>query len=285
MLLGSVAAAGRTAPAARATGIDVTILGCGSAPPQPDTPASGLLVRSGDGTLLLDCGPGVIAALGRRLDPRRLDAVVISHLHADHFLDLVGLRYLFPWRGLPRPVVRVLLPPGGRDRIAALERAIGERPGFLGEALELVEFDPGSEVCVGGLALSFVAARHYVPSWGLRLQAADGTLLVYAGDTGPNPGLAAGARGAALLILEATLADPFEDDPVRGHLTAPEALAAACEASARRLLVTHFPSLRRPALEAWAAAASTPERPVLVARPGLRLRVREHLGGAPRRAG
>lgn len=254
-----------------ATGLEIVVFGAGPVQPQSDTPASGILVRRGDDAVLLDCGPGVIGPLRRELDPRRLRGVVISHLHADHFLDLVGLRYLFPWRGLPRPVLPVFLPPGGRERLAALETAISERPGFLGEALDLRELEPGARLQIGSLCLDFVAGRHYVPAWGVRIRDAAGASVLYTGDTGPSEHLARAAAGVDLLIVEATLADPGEDDEERGHLTAEEALAIADRAGAGRVLLTHFASTRRAALARLARGAG---RPVLLARPGLRLEVR-----------
>ena len=91
----------------------LTILGHGPAPTQPDTPASGILLEAGDTSVLFDCGQGVIRNLQRLLDPRDLSAIVIGHMHADHYLDLAGLRYLFPWGERAVRRLPVHLPPGG----------------------------------------------------------------------------------------------------------------------------------------------------------------------------
>src|SRR4029077_13669015 len=96
----------------------LTVLGCGPAAPQPDTPASGLLVESGSSAILLDCGQGVAAQLVRRIEPDRLSAVIIGHMHADHFIDLSALRYRFPWGDRSAVRLPVLLPPGGITQFA-----------------------------------------------------------------------------------------------------------------------------------------------------------------------
>lgn len=249
----------------------LTVLGCGPAAAQPDTPASGLLVETGGGAILLDCGQGVAAGLVSRLEPGALSAVVIGHMHADHFIDLSALRYRFPWAGRPERRLPVLLPPGGMARLAALAEVVSERPGFFDDAFEVVEYDPAGRLDLAGLSLGFVPGDHYVPAWGVELTAADGVRLVYAGDTGPNPELVRRARGADLLVCEATLATAAEDDPGRrGHLSLEEALDHARAAAVGRLLVTHYPSARRPEMEARIARGG---EAAMVARPGLRLEV------------
>ncbi|MDP9483879.1 MAG: MBL fold metallo-hydrolase [Chloroflexota bacterium] len=241
----------------------LTVLGCGPAAPQPDTPASGLLVQSGSTAILLDCGQGVAARLLGRLEPAALSAVVIGHMHADHFIDLAALRYSFPWGESSAERLPVLLPPGGLARFAQLAGVVSERPGFFDDAFDVHEYDPAVERRVGDLELSFVPGRHYVPAWGVALRATDGTRLVYAGDSGPNPDLVAAARGANLLVCEATLGSAADDDQARrGHLSLDEAIDHAQRAAAARLLVTHYPSARREAMSErlaklgeWAALA------------------------------
>lgn len=262
--------------------VRLTVLGCGPAAPQPDTPASGLLVESDSTAILLDCGQGVAARLVGRMDPAALSAVVIGHMHADHFIDLAALRYAFAWGGRSAERLPVLLPPGGRRVFAELAGVVSERPGFFDDAFDVSEYDPAAEVRVGDLELSFVPGDHYVPAWGVALRAADGTRLVYAGDTGPNPGLVAAAQAADLLVCEATLGSAADDDPARrGHLSLDEALDHAERAAAAQLLLTHYPSARREkmterlvGLGDWAVIA----RPDLVVEVG-------HGSAPPTRAG
>ena len=105
----------------------LTIIGAGTSAPQPETPASGILVETASTALLIDCGQGVIRGLMAHRDPRDLDAIIVGHLHADHYIDLVSLRYLMPWTGFTGRRIPVLLPPGGRARVDQLAAAISER--------------------------------------------------------------------------------------------------------------------------------------------------------------
>lgn len=235
----------------------LTVLGCSTAAPHPATPAAGFLVEWGDTALLLDVGQGVIRNLQRVLDPHDLSAIVIGHMHADHYLDVVGLRYLFPW-GEPAEVpLPVHLPPGGRARFDALASAVSERVGFFDDAFDVVEYDPDAGLTVGALRVRFVRGRHYVPAWGVVVEAPDGSRLAYTGDTGPSDRVMEAARGADLLLIEAALRDPRHDDVERGHLTPEEALALALEAGVRSALLVHYAPARRAELEALCREAGS----------------------------
>jgi ribonuclease BN (tRNA processing enzyme)/MOSC domain-containing protein YiiM len=244
----------------------LTILGHGPAPTQPDTPASGVLIEAGDTAVLFDCGQGVIRALRSTMDPRSLDAIVIGHMHADHYLDLAGLRYLFPWGERAVRRLPVHLPPGGSARLEALAKAISERPSFFDDAFEISEYVEGEPLTIGHLRVKPFASRHYVPAWSMDIADRDGHRVVYAGDTGPSQRLEDVSRGADMLILEATLRDPSEDDPARGHLTAAEALDIAQRASVHRVVLTHYPSFLRETIEGCVAETRLD---VVVARPGV----------------
>ena len=99
------------------------------------------------------------------MDPHDLSAIVIGHMHADHYLDIVGLRYLYPWGragARPRPIH---LPPGGRARLDALSKAVSERDGFFDAAFDARESEPEGAFTIGELQLRVVRGRHYVPAW------------------------------------------------------------------------------------------------------------------------
>ena len=232
----------------------LTVLGCSTALPAPDAAAAGFLVEFEDTAILLDVGQGVASRLGRVADARELAGVFIGHMHADHFLDLAGLRYLFPWAGgssrLP-----VHLPPGGRSRLDDLASAISEREGFFDDAYAIDEYDPSATLTVGPLRIGFAAGRHYVPAWGISVEAPDGTRLVYTGDTGPSEPMTEFARGADVLLVEATLADATEDDTERGHLTAAEAIDLARDAEVRAARLIHYAPDRRADLDRLCATA------------------------------
>jgi ribonuclease BN (tRNA processing enzyme) len=238
----------------------LTVLGCSTAAPHPATPAAGFLVEWDTTALLLDMGQGVIRNLQRVLDPHELAAVIVGHMHADHYLDIVGLRYLYPWGvAAPRPLP-VHLPPGGRQRLDALATAVSERAGFFDAAFTLSEFDPATELHVGPLRVRFVRGRHYVPAWGVIVQAPDGSRLGYTGDTGPSDSVIAAMRDVDLLVVEAALTTPALDDEERGHLTAEEALSLARRARARSTLLVHFGPDRRAEIEALCSVSGITAR-------------------------
>ena len=241
----------------------LTVLGCSTASPDPGSPAAGYLVEWESTAILLDAGQGVIRRLETVLDPRLLTAVVIGHMHADHYLDLAGLRYLFPWGDEAPRRLPVHLPPGGRPRLDALADAISERPGFFDAAYDVGEYDPGAGLRIGPLRIRFHRGQHYVPAWGLSVEAPDGARLAYTGDTGPSRSMAAFARGADLLLVEATLRDAADDDPKRGHLTPDEAIELAADAQVRAALLVHYPPDRRRELEATCTAAGPSIRPAV----------------------
>ena len=233
----------------------LTVLGYSTAAPHPDTPTAGYLVQWGSTALLLDVGQGVIRNLQRVLDPHDLSAIVVGHMHADHYLDIVGLRYLYPW-GEPAPdPLPIHLPPGGRARLDALSRAVSERDGFFDAAFTAVEYDPDAVLQIGDLRVRFVRGRHYVPAWGVVVDAPDGARLAYTGDTGPSDSVAAGMRGADLLLVEGALGSSAHDDEERGHLTAEEAIELARAAEARAAIIVHYAPGRRADIDALCAAA------------------------------
>jgi ribonuclease BN (tRNA processing enzyme) len=234
--------------------VRLTVIGCGTSQPQPDTPASGLLVESGDTRLLLDCGQGVISRLEHHFDPRTLSGVIVGHLHADHYIDLVALRYLYPWGDRVPERLPVYLPPGGRDHMTTLAAAISERPTFFDDSYEVIDYASDDTFSVGELHARMIAGLHYVPAWGVELTDPAGQRIVYAGDTGPNDELVKIVQGADLFVCEATLASSAHDDTRRGHLTGDEALDIAQAAGVRQTLLVHFASVRRAALNEIVAA-------------------------------
>ncbi len=221
----------------------LTILGRSPASPNPGEACAGYLVSGGGARVLVDIGPGVVAQLVTHHHPDELDAVVVSHMHADHMLDLVTLRYVYPWRARPADQrLRVVLPPGSADQVLDLARGVGNARHFE-DCFRLSEHDGHSALAFGELAMQPVETQHYIPCWGFRIEA-DGSRLSYTADTAPCGGLADLADSADLLLSEATLRSLDEDaiapEP-RGHLLPAEAGVAASGGGSRRLMLTHLP--------------------------------------------
>jgi len=222
----------------------LTVLGRSPASPNPGEACAGYLVEAGGARVLLDIGPGVVSQLLRQHHPDELDAVLVSHMHADHMLDLVTLRYVFPWRARPKDQrLRVVLPPGSADQMLDLARGVGNARHFE-DCYRLSEHDGSTPLAFGGLSLSPVGMQHYIPCWGFRAEA-DGGLLAYTADTAPCGGLEHLADSADVLLSEATLRSLDEDaappEP-RGHLLPAEAGEAARDAGVKRLVLTHLPA-------------------------------------------
>jgi ribonuclease BN (tRNA processing enzyme) len=218
--------------------IRLTILGKSPSWQDRDGACSGYQVEVDEGArLLLDCGNGVFGKLRRHGEYERIDAVLLSHLHADHMLDLVPFAYALtygPKLRAERPQLHA--PPGAR---AALRRLCGSwgSETLIENAFEIREYDPAAELQLAGLRVSFRLVPHYVPSYASRLD--DGhARLVFSADCGPNEALVELAHDADLLLIEATLATPDLEDGA--HLTAAEAGDIGRRAGARRLVLTHF---------------------------------------------
>jgi ribonuclease BN (tRNA processing enzyme) len=221
----------------------LTVLGRSPASPNPGEACAGYLVEAGGSRVLVDNGPGVVAQLVRRHHPDELDAVVISHMHADHMLDLVTLRYVYPWRARPKDQrLRVIAPPGSADQLLELARGVGSARHFE-DCFRISEHDGSSAFTAGSFSLTPVRTQHYIPCWGFRIEG-DGRRLAYTADTAPCGGLEDLADGPDLLLSEATLRSLDEDaqppEP-RGHLLPAEAGAAARDGRASRLILTHLP--------------------------------------------
>jgi ribonuclease BN (tRNA processing enzyme) len=190
----------------------------------------------------LDLGCGALGKLQLATAYADLDAVVVSHMHADHFFDLVPLRYGLKY-GAKRRAHRMplWLPPGGRETLEGLRRIIGREDNvdFFDGVFAMREYDPAETLTFGALRLSFCATHHYVDAFSIRADC-NGRSLTYSADTAPSDAVAELARDSALFLCEAALGLETEEGE-RGHMSAGEAGELARRANARRLLLTHYP--------------------------------------------
>jgi ribonuclease BN (tRNA processing enzyme) len=221
--------------------VRLTVLGKSPSWPDAGGACSGYLVQDGDTSVLLDCGNGVFGKLREVCDYGAVDAVVISHLHADHILDLVpfayGLTYA-PGRGNAnaRPVLHA--PAGAGATLRRIAGAWGNEDLVEG-AFDLREYAVEDVLGIGTLQIRFTAVPHYVPTHAIEVRAPGGGRLTYGADHRPSPELVTFARDTDLLLIEASIPEPEPDEP-RGHLTPAEAGDHARRAGARRVLLTHI---------------------------------------------
>lgn len=230
----------------------LTVLGKSPSWQDADGACSGYLVEDGDTSLLVDCGNGVFSKLRLYRDYTAVDAVVISHLHADHFLDLVPYSYALTyaprrqpvpiqrWPGIENPhKPRLICPPGSRE---AFRRIVGTwgNDDLIENAFELEEYTAEDTPEIGSLKLHFTSVPHFTETFAITLESTNGGgRLAYGADSSPNDLVIECARGADLLIVEATLPRP-ERSGMRGHLTPREAGEHAKAAGVKRVVLTHI---------------------------------------------
>ncbi|MFN8470724.1 MAG: MBL fold metallo-hydrolase [Anaerolineae bacterium] len=221
--------------------MNVTVLGASSVAPNPGGACTGFLVQTGGMSLLLDCGVGVVSNLQRYISYHALDAVVISHMHSDHCLDLVTLRYCLkyaPWSGARRPIP-LFLPPGGRAMLEEVIHPMREPDiEFFDGVFDICEYDPDQPLTVGPWKLSFTPTVHYVPCWAVRIESGE-RILAFSADTGPVADLLPISHGAHLFICEAAVYDRGTDTEQWGHLSPEEAATYARNGHVDRLVLSH----------------------------------------------
>lgn len=244
----------------------LTVVGCSGSYPGPDSAASCYLLEAADADrtwrVLLELGNGALGHLHHYVDPLSVDAVLFSHLHADHCLDLCGfyvMRKYHPTGAQPR--IPVWGPEGTADRMAAAYD-LPLDPGMHGE-FDFRVYDGSFQV--GPFAITPVPVDHPVAAFGLRVSAG-GATLGYSGDTGPCEGLDQVAGDADLFLAEASFR-AMDDNPPHLHLTGTDCGDTASRARARRLVLTHIPPWFDATI-ALAEATSAYDGPVELARPG-----------------
>ena len=241
----------------------LTVVGCSGSIPGPDSASSCYLLEHDDFRVVIDLGHGALGQLQRYIPLEAIDAVVLSHLHADHCVDLVALQVAHRYGSYsfdgPIPVFG---PDDAAERVAAIAGMATIRP--LQSSFTFREL--GVAASIGPFRVRAERVAHPVEAYGVRFEAADGS-LTYSGDTGPCQALIDLADGVDVLLAEASFVHGA-DNPADLHLTGRDAGQAATAAGAGRLVVTHVPpwydaaSMRREASEAFAG-------PVDLATPGL----------------
>ncbi|HWI63433.1 MAG TPA: MBL fold metallo-hydrolase, partial [Symbiobacteriaceae bacterium] len=207
--------------------MELTVLGRYSPFPAPGGAMNGYLVQHESTRLLLDAGNGVAARLLERLPVELLTAVVVSHLHEDHIADVHCLRFAqmgAQQAGRTEAKLQVYAPTEPEARHTWLEG---------GEAWQdLHTYDPDQPLVLGGLEVRFFRTNHPIPCYAMRIKPvdADGPVLFYTADTGIHPPLVEAARGANLLLIEASLTEEYASKKAFGHLSGAEAAAFARDA-------------------------------------------------------
>ena len=205
-------------------------MGCSGSYAAPDTSCTGYLVQTADKNVLLDCGPGVLANLQCHLPLERLDAVVLTHCHADHWIELPILRTVCTWF-----IGRSQLPVFGTSETRDMNRAVcgGSDP----EAFAWQVIDATSTVDIGDQRWKFSRTDHPVETLAVRVESG-GRSFAFSSDTGP--GWVAGnfLDDVDLLICEASYTREREPEGIQ-HLSARQAGELARDARVGQLVLTH----------------------------------------------
>lgn len=225
--------------------MQLTVLGCWAPYPAADGACSGYLIQHGETSIMLEAGNGSFGKLCKHIDFRRLAAVIVTHLHPDHYMDLFCLRHaiLGALREGKRTGPLALFVPNRPER--EYNRLADFTDAFIInpiEELPQVDLTIDTKVRrshVGLLDLAFMPNCHPLPAYAVSIDSGQGR-LVFSGDTAKTEGLIELARGADLFLCEASGLDKDIEFVRNAHLTARQAGELAKAADARRLVITHF---------------------------------------------
>ncbi len=238
----------------------VTIVGCSGSFAGPTSPAACYLVRTEyEGrtwNVALDLGSGALGALQRHLDPRDLDAVVLSHLHPDHYVDVCGLFVIQKHHpDGPSERLPVHAPAGAAQR---LTQVCGFEDGTgLERYFRFADLVDGQPFVVGPFTITPYAVLHPVPAYGIRVKA-DGVVLAYTGDTDRCAALGPLMTGADLVLADSAFVEG-RDTATGVHMNGAQCAAAAVAAGGvGRLMLTHIPVWNDPQVCRSQAAAQWP---------------------------
>ncbi len=248
----------------------VTVIGCSGSVPGPASPASCYLVEADDDDgrtwrVLLDLGSGALGPLQSHLDPTTLDAVLLSHLHPDHCLDLCGLYVMLRYGPSERATrLPVWGPSGTADRMARAYD-LPPVPGMT-RHLDFGAWADGEPVAMGPLSVTPLRVNHPVEAYGLRVEHR-GQVLAYTGDTDSCDALEPLCRNASVVLADSAFVDG-RDATTGVHLSGRRAAEAAVAAGGvQRLVLTHLPPWNDPDA-CLDQARAVWDGPLEVARPG-----------------
>ena len=246
----------------------LTIVGCSGSYAGPDSAASCYLVeQEHEGRtwrIIFDLGSGAFGQLQRYVDPADIDALFISHLHADHFYDISGYFVVRTWHPGGKMGPLPTWGPKGMAKQIAAGYGLLVHPGMK-EAFDVKKYDD-DPIEVGPFTVHTSKLKHPIRAYGFRVEAG-GSTLVYSGDTGPCDELVELSRNADLFLCEAAFRSDKADNPPDLHLTGTEAGEAAKAAEVGRLVLTHIPPWHDKQI-AYDEASGVFDGPIVLAEPG-----------------
>ncbi|HXT89537.1 MAG TPA: MBL fold metallo-hydrolase [Trebonia sp.] len=215
----------------------LTVVGCAGSFPGPDSPASCYLLEADGFRVVIDLGNGSLGALQKYAGLFDIDAVCLSHLHADHCVDLYSysIARTFSPAG-PQPTIPVYGPARTAERMAYIHGLNGDDLG-LTKRFTFNTLEPG-HLTLGPFDISLAHMNHPVETFAFRFSHG-GKSLVYTGDTGETEAVPELAAGADVFLSEAAFLEG-PGLPPNIHLTARQAAAYANRAGVGKLVLTHL---------------------------------------------
>ncbi len=242
--------------------IRVTVLGSSAMFATRERSCSGYLLEYSDSRVWMDAGGGTWRELLEHIDYEEIDAILLSHKHPDHTIDVFQAFHARMYGQAERlPPIPLWAPE------ETIERVLGFYP-EVKESFDLVALSDGDVKELFGARWTFTRMAHPPQTMGMRVEFED-TVVAYSADTGPSADFAPLAGDADLFICEATFQD--DDEPWEGHMSATDAGTVASGCGVQKLLLTHLPPGRDLGISLAEAHRTCGSAEVQLAADGLRL--------------
>ncbi|GAB6100528.1 MBL fold metallo-hydrolase [Halanaerocella petrolearia] len=216
----------------------LTVLGNRSPYPTAQAGGVGYLLQTEEQNILLEVGPGTLSNLNQLIEYHQLDAVIISHLHADHFLELIPLHYalmLAQKRKTRQEALAVYLPFTACSELDFIRSKVGKE-------FHLQQITADTRLQLGEVEFTFQQSNHSKECYGIRIS--DGEKVIgYTADTAWDQNLISFLSGTDILVAEASLLDKDREERKVGHMTVKEAVDFGAKAETKELLLTHLGSI------------------------------------------
>ncbi len=216
----------------------ITTVGCSPANPSPKEATTCNLIASESTNLVVDCGHGAVAALLACADIGAISAMIVTHFHPDHFMDLFAYRNVV--RKLPaHPRQALWLPPDGKVLLQRVTSGCGLSPDYFEKVFDIGELSVGSNFYIGDIQVDSVLTRHPISTVGLKLTNR-GRSIGITSDTGWSNHLIDFFRSVDVLVAECTYLEYPDELAAAGHLSASDVAKLAVSAEVSALVITHY---------------------------------------------